>query len=71
MKRIELSISCHECVREGTPDCADCLVSFVIGEPPATYTADEDEGAVIHLLHSVGLVPALRYEALEEDETDH
>jgi hypothetical protein len=31
---IELSISCNDCIRRDTPDCADCLVSFVIGETP-------------------------------------
>ena len=31
---IELSISCNDCVRRGTPDCEDCLVSFVLGATP-------------------------------------
>jgi hypothetical protein len=71
MKRIELSISCKDCVREGTPDCADCLVTFVIGDAPASYTASEEEHEVTSLLQSVGLVPVLRFATLEDGLADH
>ncbi|MGB8178820.1 MAG: hypothetical protein WCF63_01485 [Acidimicrobiales bacterium] len=60
-KEIELSISCHDCVRRGTPDCSDCLVSFVLGEEPDELVLTEDEAAVVQLFTAEGLVPTLRY----------
>ena len=38
---VEVSISCEDCVRRGTPDCSDCLVSFVVGEHLGRLTAIE------------------------------
>lgn len=58
---IEVSISCECCVRRGTPDCADCLVSFVVGSTPEEFTLTADEAQVVRLLHGEGLVPRLRY----------
>lgn len=62
---IEVSISCHECVRRSTPDCADCLVSFVLGETPDQLSLTHDEAQVLELFSSEGLVPSLRYRARE------
>ena len=38
MSGIELSISCTDCVRRSTPDCEDCLVTFVLGDEPEELT---------------------------------
>jgi len=62
MKRsIELSISCSDCIRQSTPDCDDCLVSYVIGETPDQLTMTGSELAVAELLSSEGLVPSLKF----------
>ena len=58
---VEISISCECCVRRGTPDCTDCLVSFVVGSTPEEFTLTSDEAAVVRLLSREGLVPRLRY----------
>ena len=62
MKRsIELSISCSDCIRQSTPDCHDCLVSYVLGETPDQLTMTGSELAVAELLASEGLVPSLKF----------
>ena len=46
---IELSISCSDCVRRGTPDCADCLVSFVLGDEPDELVMTSCDADVVQL----------------------
>ena len=59
---IVLSISCVGCARRGTPDCADCLVTHVLGtDDSLTMTAEDVK--VADLLGEQGLVPRLRYRA--------
>jgi hypothetical protein len=60
-KEIELSISCSQCVRRATPDCADCLVSFVLGEEPDELVLTDDEATIVQLFTSQGLIPTLKY----------
>jgi len=59
---IELSISCHDCVRRGTPDCADCLVSFVLGDVPDELVMTTSDADVVELFTSQGMLPRLRFE---------
>jgi hypothetical protein len=61
---IEMSISCHDCVRHGTPDCGDCLVSFVLGEEPDTLAVSAHDAEVISLFTSEGLLPRLKFVAI-------
>jgi hypothetical protein len=61
MSEIELSISCCDCVRRNTPDCADCLVSFVLGETPDELVMTSSDVDVVELLTAQGMLPRLRY----------
>ena len=61
---IEVSISCRECVRQSTPDCADCLVSFVLGGDPEQLTMTAEDVGIVELLTSANLVPRLRYRSV-------
>lgn len=61
-KGIELSISCDECVRRGTPDCEDCLVSFVLGEEPGQLAMTNEEAHVVELFSAHGMIPRLRFQ---------
>ncbi|MGH3733958.1 MAG: hypothetical protein ACRDVC_11420 [Acidimicrobiales bacterium] len=61
-KEIELSISCRDCVRRGTPDCSDCLVTFVLGEEPDALVLTEDDAVVVQLFTAEGLVPTLKFD---------
>jgi hypothetical protein len=58
---IELSISCDECVRRATPDCQDCLVSYVLGEEPGHLEMTARDADVIELFTTEGLLPVLKY----------
>ena len=59
---IELSISCHDCVRRGTPDCADCLVSFVLGEEPDELVMTSRDADVVQLFTAQGMIPRLKFQ---------
>jgi hypothetical protein len=58
---IELSISCNECVRRGTPDCSECLVSFVIGEAPDELVMTSHDADVVQLFTAQGMIPRLKF----------
>ncbi|MFY9782865.1 MAG: hypothetical protein WAK12_04955 [Acidimicrobiales bacterium] len=60
-KEIELSISCRDCVRRGTPDCADCLVTFVLGEAPEELVLSQQDVDVVQLLTAEGMLPTLKF----------
>ena len=66
----ELSISCDECVRRGTPDCEDCLVSFVLGEEPGQLAMTSEEAHVVELFSAQGMIPRLRYQRSTTPYTD-
>ena len=59
---IELSISCHDCVRRGTPDCEDCLVSFVLGEEPDVLVMTSRDADVVQLFTAQGMIPRLKFQ---------
>ena len=59
---IELSISCSDCVRRGTPDCADCLVSFVLGDVPDELVMTTSDADVVQLFTSQGMLPRLKFQ---------
>ncbi len=58
---IEVSISCGDCVRRSTPDCEDCLVSYVLGDQPETLTMSAELADVAGMLSREGLVPRLKF----------
>jgi len=59
---IELSISCNDCVRRGTPDCEDCLVSFVLGDVPDELVMSASDAEVVQLFTSQGMMPRLKFQ---------
>lgn len=64
---IELSISCGDCVRRSTPDCEDCLVSFVLGDEPEELTLSSELAGVAGLLSSQGMIPRLKFHRLRTE----
>lgn len=58
---IELSISCTDCVRRFTPDCEDCLVTFVLGDEPEELTLSPQLADAAGLLTSQGMIPRLKF----------
>ena len=65
---IELSISCNDCVRRGTPDCADCLVSFVLGETPDELVMTSRDAEVVQLFTAQGMMPRLKFQHRTNEE---
>ncbi|HQU26751.1 MAG TPA: hypothetical protein PLS29_06930 [Acidimicrobiales bacterium] len=64
-QEFEITISCEACVRRSTPECAECLVSFVLDEAPEELTLTEADARVFDLFSAEGLVPTLKYRARE------
>ena len=64
-QEFEITISCEACVRRSTPDCAECLVSFVLEETPEELTISEADARVFDLFSAQGLLPSLKYRARE------
>jgi hypothetical protein len=67
-KEIELSISCAECVRRGTEDCSDCLVSCVLGGEPDSLDLDAESARAAALFAAEGLVPRLRFVSIRRSD---
>ena len=61
MSDIELSISCRACERRSTPDCGDCLVTFVLGDEPEELTFNTEMAEMASLLSSHGMIPRLKF----------
>jgi hypothetical protein len=58
---IEMSISCADCVRRGTPDCQDCLVTYVLGDTPEELVMTAHDVDVVQLFTAQGMLPRLRF----------
>jgi hypothetical protein len=54
-------------VRRGTPDCDDCLVSFVIDRSSDELQMEPDDMRVAQMLVAEGLVGPLRYLSVVPD----
>ncbi|HZC72022.1 MAG TPA: hypothetical protein VE442_15120 [Jatrophihabitans sp.] len=52
-------IDCDACAGRGHA-CHDCVITVLLGKPPAPVDLDEDEKAAIDNLAEVGLLPPLR-----------
>jgi hypothetical protein len=52
-------IDCDTCAARGLA-CGDCVMTMLLGGPPAPVDLDEDERAAITSLADAGLVPPLR-----------
>jgi hypothetical protein len=62
MAETNLSISCGECVMEGTAACSDCVVTFLLDrEPGDAVVIDVTEARALRLLAQGGLAPTLRH----------
>lgn len=52
-------IDCDRCSLRG-PGCGDCVVTFLLGSPPAGVVLDDDERRALDVLADAGLIPPLR-----------
>ena len=58
---VGMVISCDECVRQHTTQCAQCVVTFLLGADEHGIELDVSEVRAVRLLVGAGLVPALRH----------
>jgi hypothetical protein len=57
-----LTISCDECVMQGSDACDGCVVTFICGrEPDEAVLIDHAEARALKLLGQGGLLPPLRH----------
>jgi hypothetical protein len=57
-----LTISCDDCVMQGTDACADCVVTFLCSrEPGDAVVIDVEDVRALRLLEHGGLAPSLRH----------
>ncbi|MGJ9423739.1 hypothetical protein [Aeromicrobium sp. CF3.5] len=53
-------VDCDSCVVRGPSACGDCVVTVLLGAPPAGVHIDVDERAALDVLAQAGVVPPLR-----------
>ncbi len=53
-------VDCDRCVVRGPAACGDCVVTVLLGGPPAGVRIDPDEQAALDVLADAGVVPPLR-----------
>jgi hypothetical protein len=60
---VDVRIDCEECAWNGTSQCEDCVVSFILDrEEEDTVVVDAAEARALRCLGRAGLVPLLRLE---------
>ena len=55
-----MKIDCDECAKQGTDQCRDCVVSFVLQREDGPLVVDAEEARALRALGEAGLVPLLR-----------
>ncbi len=53
-------VDCDSCIVRGPTACGDCLVTVLLGAPPAGVDIDSDEQVALEVLARAGVVPPLR-----------
>jgi hypothetical protein len=55
-----LRIECRSCIHDGTSQCDDCVVSFLLDRDQDTVVVDAEEARALRRLGEAGLVPLLK-----------
>jgi hypothetical protein len=53
-------IECQGCAMQGTDQCRDCVVSFILEREEGAVVVSAEEAAALRSLGEAGLVPMLR-----------
>jgi hypothetical protein len=60
--RLMCRIDCADCIRQDTPTCDDCLVTFICSrEPDDAVVIDASEARALRVLSHAGLIPENRH----------
>jgi hypothetical protein len=63
-----MQIDCDSCVVRGPRACGDCVVTVLLGAPPAGVELDAEDRQALDILADSGLVPPLRLARRDTDE---
>lgn len=55
-----MRIDCDECAHQGTDQCEDCVVTFILEREEGTVVVDVAEARALRRLGEAGLVPLLQ-----------
>jgi hypothetical protein len=55
-----MRIDCEACVHQGTSQCDDCVVSFLLDREDGALVVDAEEARALRSLGEAGLIPVLR-----------
>jgi hypothetical protein len=55
-----MRIDCQECAHQGTEQCRDCVVSFILDREDGAVVVDAEEARALRSLGEAGLVPLLQ-----------
>jgi hypothetical protein len=55
-----MRIDCGECVHQGTDQCDDCVVTFILEREDGAVVVDAEEALALRRLGEEGLVPLLQ-----------
>jgi NSD-like protein with Cys-His rich domain len=55
-----MRIDCDDCAHQGTSQCDDCVVSFLLDREDGALVVDAEEARALRSLGEAGLVPVLR-----------
>jgi hypothetical protein len=56
----DMRIDCDDCAMQGTDQCGDCVVSFILERDDGAVVVDGEEARALRDLGEAGLVPLLR-----------
>ena len=65
-----MRIACDDCAMQGTDQCGDCVVTFILDREDDAVVVDADEARALRALRDAGLVPDLEFtpRTIPEDE---
>jgi hypothetical protein len=55
-----IRIDCDDCAHQGTDQCTDCVVSFILDREDGAVVVDAEEARALKQLGEAGLVPLLQ-----------
>jgi hypothetical protein len=57
-----MQIDCRECAHQGTDQCDECVVTFILEREEGPVVVDADEARALRSLGEAGLIPLLQLE---------
>ncbi len=65
-----MRIECDACAHQGTDQCRDCVVTFILEAEGGAVVVDAQEARALRKLGEAGLVPLLQLAPKPPDDPD-